>query len=155
MLHFKYSTLIYAPVEVVWDFHEQPDILELLTPPWQPIEVARREGGLEVGAISEFRIFVGPISLRWIAVHTEYEKYRLFTDEQKEGPFAYWRHRHEFTKVEDKTRLTDEIEFALPGGESVDFLGGWFVSMQLDRMFCYRHEVTQRECHQQRRGTWR
>jgi ligand-binding SRPBCC domain-containing protein len=52
MLNFKHSTLIDAPLEVVWSFHERPDILALLTPPWQPIQVVRREGGLEVGAIT-------------------------------------------------------------------------------------------------------
>ncbi len=59
MLHYRKSTLIDAPVEVVWNFHERPDILERLTPPWQPVQVVRREGGLDVGAISEFRLFFG------------------------------------------------------------------------------------------------
>jgi len=57
MLHYRKSTLIDAPVEVVWNFHERLDILERLTPPWQPVQVVRREGGLGVGAISEFRLF--------------------------------------------------------------------------------------------------
>ena len=146
MLQFRHSTLIDAPVEVVWGFHERPDILELLTPPWQPIQVVRREGGLEVGAVSEFRIFVGPIPLRWVAVHIEYERNRLFTDEQKEGPFEYWIHRHQFAQEGGKTRLTDSIEFALPGGWFVEQPFGWLVIGQLEQMFRYRHEVTQREC---------
>ncbi|NEO25288.1 MAG: cyclase, partial [Moorea sp. SIO4A5] len=68
MLHFNYSTVINAPVDIVWTFHERDDILDLLTPPWQPIQVIRREGGLEIGAVSEFRIFLGLIPLQWIAV---------------------------------------------------------------------------------------
>ena len=47
MLHYCMSTLIDAPVEVVWNFHERSDILERLTPPWQPVQVVRREGGLD------------------------------------------------------------------------------------------------------------
>jgi ligand-binding SRPBCC domain-containing protein len=146
MLNFQHSTLIDAPVEVVWGFHERPDILELLTPPWQPIQVVRREGGLEVGAVSEFRIFVGPIPLRWIAVHIEYKRNQLFTDEQKEGPFEHWIHRHQFAQEGGKTRLTDSIEFALPGGWFVEQPFGWLVMAQLEQIFRYRHEVTQREC---------
>ncbi|MDB9482186.1 cyclase, partial [Dolichospermum circinale CS-537/05] len=38
MLHFKHSSIINAPVEVVWKFHERPDIIQLLTPPWQPVQ---------------------------------------------------------------------------------------------------------------------
>ena len=57
MLHFKHFSIINAPVEVVWKFHERPDILQILTPPWQPVQVVRREGGLLAGAITEFGFF--------------------------------------------------------------------------------------------------
>ncbi|MDE5109230.1 MAG: cyclase, partial [Trichodesmium sp. St17_bin3_1_1] len=73
MLHFRYSTLINAPVEVVWKFHERSDILQTLTPPWQPVQIIRHQGGLEIGAISEFIIWLGPIPVKWVAIHTEYE----------------------------------------------------------------------------------
>lgn len=146
MLHFQYSSVINAPVEVVWKFHERPDVLQLLTPPWQPLQVIRREGGLGVGAITEFRLLLGPLPLRWLARHTEYEKYRLFTDEQISGPFEFWRHRHRFEAEMGKTRLTDEISFALPGGQIAEFLAGWLVQLQLEAMFRYRHHVTKQEC---------
>jgi ligand-binding SRPBCC domain-containing protein len=146
MVKFKYSSLIDAPVEVVWNFHERPDILNLLTPPWQPIQVIHRTGGLEVGAFSEVIIFVGPIPLKWLAVHTEYDEYHLFTDEQREGAFEYWRHRHQFTAENHKTLLTDDIDFSLPGGFLSNFFASWVVMMQLDQIFRYRHAITQREC---------
>jgi ligand-binding SRPBCC domain-containing protein len=146
MLHFQYSTLIDAPVEVVWNFHERQDILQKLTPPWQPVEVVRREGGLGIGAITEFKIFLGFVPVPWIARHTECEPYRLFTDEQIEGPMEHWTHRHQFVPEEGKTRLTDAIAFSIPGGEIAESLVGWFVLQRLEDMFRYRHEVTQREC---------
>lgn len=146
MLHFNYSSLIDAPVETVWQFHERLDILEILTPPWQPIQVIRREGGLGVGAITEFRIFLGPIPLRWIALHVACEPNRLFVDRQTEGPLDSWEHQHIFAPERGTTRLTDAIAFSLPGGEVVESLVGWLVLAQLDSMFRYRHEVTQREC---------
>ncbi len=146
MLHFKYSSLINAPVEVVWKFHERRDILQLLTPPWQPVEVIRREGGLNVGAITEFRLFLGLLPLTWLARHTEYEENRLFTDEQISGPFESWVHRHQFEPENGKTRLTDAIAFSIAGGEPVEFFSGWLVQAQLEAMFRYRHHVTKREC---------
>ncbi|TAD93118.1 MAG: cyclase, partial [Oscillatoriales cyanobacterium] len=33
MPNFRYSSLIDATVESVWNFHERPDILHILTPP--------------------------------------------------------------------------------------------------------------------------
>lgn len=146
MLQFKYSSLINAPVEVVWKFHQRPDILQLLTPPWQPVQVIRRDGGLEIGAITEFSLFLGPLPLRWLARHTEYQKYRLFTDEQISGPFDYWQHRHIFEPEGSKTRLTDDVSFSMPGGETVEFFVGWLVQTQLEAMFRYRHYITKREC---------
>ncbi|MEA5506522.1 SRPBCC family protein [Halotia wernerae UHCC 0503] len=146
MLHFTHSSVIDAPLEVVWNFHERPDILQLLTPPWQPMQVVRREGGLDVGAITEFRLFVGLLPLTWLARHTEYEKYHLFTDEQISGPFESWVHRHQFALEGGKTRLTDAITYSMPGGGTVEFISGWLIQTQLEAMFRYRHYVTKREC---------
>ena len=146
MLQFKHFSVINASPEVVWKFHERPDILQLLNPPWQPVQVVRREGGLNVGAITEFRLFLGPLPLTWLARHTECEKYRLFTDEQISGPFEAWVHRHEFEPENGKTRLTDAISFSMPGGGTVEFVSGWLVQAQLEAMFRYRHYVTKREC---------
>jgi ligand-binding SRPBCC domain-containing protein len=146
MLQFKYSSVINAPVEVVWKFHERPDVFKLLIPPWQPIQVIRREGGLSVGAITEFRMFLGLLPLTWIARHTEYKEYHSFTDEQVSGPFDYWQHQHLLEAEGNKTRLTDAIAFSLPGAEPIEFLSGWAVQAQLNAMFRYRHEVTKREC---------
>ncbi len=146
MPKFTYTSVINAPVETVWNFHEQPDILQKLTPPWQPVKIVRREGGLDVGAISEFLIFLGPIPVRWIARHTACEKNRLFIDEQVSGPMKNWVHRHEFVPENGQTKLTDAIEFSLPGGWLVNMLLGGFVGDRLQAMFRYRHEVTKKEC---------
>ncbi len=146
MLHFKYSSLINAPVEVVWNFHEQPEILKKLTPPWQPVQIVRRQGGLEVGAVSEFRLLLGPIPVKWVAQHTECVPYQLFTDEQREGPMASWTHRHQFNEENGRTRLTDAIAFSLPGGWLTNLLLSWWVYARLEDLFRYRHQVTKREC---------
>jgi len=146
MLHFQHTSIINAPPAVVWKFHERPDILQLLTPPWQPVRVVRREGGLEVGAITEFKLFLGPVPLTWLARHTECDKYRLFTDTQISGPFESWIHRHQFQPENGKTKLIDDVSYVMPGGETIEFIGGWLIQAQLEAMFRYRHYVTKREC---------
>jgi ligand-binding SRPBCC domain-containing protein len=149
MTKFAYSSIIKAPVETVWSFHERPDILELLNPPWQSIKVIRREGGLEVGAISEFRIFVGLIPIKWIAKHVAYQKNRLFTDEQIEGPFQKWIHTHEFEPIDPHTmKLSDRVEFGLAEGWLIDQIGSKWVLAQLHDLFTYRHQVIRDHCEQ-------
>lgn len=146
MLNFKYSSLINAPVETVWQFHERKDVLELLTPPWQPVKIIRREGGLGVGAISEFRLSLAGIPVRWIATHVECETNCLFVDRQTEGPMESWLHRHEFVTENGQTRLTDVIAYEIPGGILAEFMLGWWVDARLTDMFRYRHQVTMEKC---------
>ena len=146
MLRYQKSSLIHAPVDVVWQFHERSDILKLLTPPWQPVQVIRREGGLGVGAISEFRLWIGPIPVQWIAIHTHCTPGQQFTDEQQVGPMDLWRHQHQFARQGNQTRLTDVIDFVIPGGWLVELLLGGWVKSRLEDMFAYRHQITQDYC---------
>jgi ligand-binding SRPBCC domain-containing protein len=140
---FVKSVLVHAPVETVFAFHEREDALKLLSPPFPPIRVLRKTGrGVETGSKVELKI--GPI--RWTALHIAYETNRLFADEQIEGPFAKWIHRHEFESVDDATRLTDRIEYRLPGGGWTNRLFGWAVQLGLQQMFRHRHRVTKRYC---------
>jgi ligand-binding SRPBCC domain-containing protein len=139
---FLKSVLIEAPVEVVFAFHERADALQLLSPSFPPVRIVRRTGGIGVGAQVELKI--GPV--RWIALHSAFEQNRLFEDRQIHGPFAKWIHRHEFERIGRGTRLTDLIEFQLPGGVWVNALLGWIVKVGLHQMFRYRHAVTKSIC---------
>ncbi len=139
---FVKSVLVAAPVEEVFAFHERTDALPLLSPPFPPVRVIRRDGGIEEGARVELRI--GPI--RWVAVHGTFERNRLFEDRQVDGPFTEWTHRHQFESVAGGTRLTDRIDYRLPGGEWMNRLASWAVEVGLNQMFRYRHEQTKRHC---------
>ncbi len=140
---FVRQLLVRAPVAQVFAFHEREDALPRLSPPFPPLKVVSRDGGIRPGARVDLRI--GPI--RWLALHTAYEKDRLFVDEQIEGPFASWVHRHEFEAVDAQTtRLTDHVTFALPGGPIVNALLGRLVALSLVPMFRYRHAATKATC---------
>jgi ligand-binding SRPBCC domain-containing protein len=140
---FVKSVLVNAPVERVFGFHERADAFALLSPPFPPVRIVSKVGtGVQVGVRVEIR--VGPT--RWLALHTGYEKNKLFVDEQVKGPFAKWVHRHEFEAVDGKTRLTDRVQFELPGGGVVNALFGWAAKLALVDMFRHRHEVTCRIC---------
>lgn len=139
---FVKSVIIDAAVSEVFRFHAREDALALLTPTFPPVRTISRTGGIETGARVELRVGV----FRWIALHTAYEQDRLFVDEQIQGPFAKWVHRHEFEAAGSKTRMTDRIEYELPGGALVNTLFGWTIKLGLRRMFDYRHRVTKAAC---------
>lgn len=127
-------------MESVFAFHEREDALTLLSPAFPPVTVISRTGGIQAGARVVLRI--GPIT--WIASHTEYQRNRLFVDEQVSGPFARWVHRHEFADEGGRCRLTDRVSFELPGGRVVNALFGRAVALGLRPMFHHRHAVTRR-----------
>jgi ligand-binding SRPBCC domain-containing protein len=136
---FVRSVVIAAPIDRVFAFHERRDALERLSPPFPPLTVIQRTGGISTDARVHIRI--GPV--HWHAIHTEFDPPRLFVDEQERGPFRRWVHRHEFEDLgAGRTRLTDRLEFELPGGRVVNRLLAPFVRLGLGQMFAYRHKVT-------------
>jgi ligand-binding SRPBCC domain-containing protein len=140
---FVRSVIVEAPVEEVFAFHEREDALPRLSPPFPPVRVVSRDGGIRPGARVDLRI--GPV--RWLARHTDYQPSRLFVDEQVKGPFASWVHRHEFEAVDARTtRVTDRVTFTLPGGRLVNALLGRIVAWSLVPMFHHRHRATKAAC---------
>jgi len=146
---FVKESVIRAAPERVFAFHELPDALARLTPPWERARVIQAARIDEVGsvAIIETRLF-GVIPSRWVARHTLYDPPRAFEDLQESGPFKYWRHRHTVLPHAGGATLRDEIEYEPP----LSFLGRlaepFLVTPRLERVFAYRHEVTRAWCEQ-------
>jgi ligand-binding SRPBCC domain-containing protein len=148
---FRKETAIEAAAELVFAWHERPEAFGKLTPPWERVRVVERSGeGLETGTRVVLEMRVGPFRQRWVALHTAYEKGRMFRDEQVSGPFARWVHSHRVEPVAGgRSRLVDEIDYALPFGWLGRLFGGGLMRRKLERMFEYRHRVTKEECERQ------
>lgn len=147
MPRFRFSSVIDAPVERVWAFHEAPDALERLLPSDGSARVVERRGGLEPGATVELELRFGPFRHRWLARHTECVPLSHFCDVQERGPFRLWRHRHGFEQAgPGRCRLVDEVEFSLPLAPVSDWLGAPVVKRMLAKMFRERHARTAEAC---------
>ena len=146
MLFVKQSVIRATP-ERVFAFHERPDALRLLTPPWEPTRVLRAAPDLRVGslAVVETRL-LGLVRLRWVARHTAYDPPRMFEDVQDEGPFKSWRHRHTVEPHEKGALLRDEVEYEPPLGSLGRLAAPLLIEPRLRRLFDYRHEVTRAWC---------
>jgi|SaaInlStandDraft_1057018.scaffolds.fasta_scaffold27024_2 ligand-binding SRPBCC domain-containing protein len=140
---FVREVQINAPPESVFGFHESPEALERLIPPWENMRVAESSRSLQVGSRVVLKGRVGLLPVRWVALHTEYQPQILFVDRQESGPFSVWVHRHHFQPDgKGGTILRDEVNYAVPFGSLGQLLGGWLVRRKLEAMFAYRHEVT-------------
>jgi uncharacterized protein len=136
------TSTLPVSAEEAFAWHARPGAFERLTPPWERIEVLERTGGIEDGARATLRVHLGPISFRWVAVHQDYVRGRRFVDEQVEGPFSHWIHRHLFEPVGPAaSRYTDRIEFAPPFGTLGAAAGMWLARSRAERMLAYRHSI--------------
>ncbi len=146
-MRFVKESLIRATPERVFAFHEQPEALILLLPPWETARVIQAAKVSEVGsqAIIETRIF-GLLKVRWVAEHVIYDPPRLFEDVQVKGPFRSWRHRHMIEANSDGARLRDEIDYEPPFGFMGRALAPLLVERKLQKLFDFRHEVTRKWC---------
>lgn len=142
---FIKESRIAAPPDRVFAFHESPGALERLTPPWEKVEVVEGGASIRPGSRVVLRTKLGPISLRWVAEHTEYDPPHLFADRQVSGPFASWYHRHRMLDDgQGGTILRDEVDYMIPFGLLGRTFGRGMVATKLRRMFDYRHEVTKK-----------
>ena len=144
-MRFVKESIIKAAPEKVFAFHELPDALERLTPPWENVKIIQKADISETGAraIIEMKI-LGLIPERWIAEHTKYEPPRMFEDVQISGPFKSWRHQHIILPHEDGAFLRDEIEFEPPFWIFGKIAAPFAIVPKLEKMFAYRHEVTRK-----------
>ncbi len=116
------SSVVAAPQEETFAWHERPGAIERLTPPFQPVRVVSEAKQLTDGR-TVLRL---PGGLRWVAVHEGYEPPIRFTDRLVSLPL-HWRHTHSFEALsESSTLVSDEVETPLP-------------ERFLRPMFVYRH----------------
>ncbi|MEZ6124507.1 MAG: hypothetical protein R3C49_15215 [Planctomycetaceae bacterium] len=140
---FDYCFRVDAPFQAVSDFHFRPGILKTLTPPLMFMQVHRCDP-LAEGSVAEFTMWMGPIPVRWTAVHSDVRP-ESFSDTQTRGPMKFWKHTHTFTPVDDRTtQVHEHIEFEHFSG----LRGLWsrllFPRMALNMLFLWRSFVTRR-----------
>lgn len=142
---FESSLEVPVPVGQLFSWHERPGAFERLTPPFDPVKIKKRRGGIDGGTV-HIQMNLGPIPLTWVAKHHSYKKNVQFLDEQVSGPFASWNHKHLFEKLDTKSsKLIDEIDYQLPLEPLGSAFGGKFTKEKIKQMFAYRRNVTKND----------
>ena len=150
----EFESTVTAPLAKVWAFHQDIQSLVALSPPGDEVKIESADAPLREGS----RIFIdakGPLGrhMKWIARIVEqrephavvFGEEARFVDVQERGPFASWRHEHEFEHVDDKTtRVRDRITYRVPLGPIGWLADLFFVRRKLARMFRFRQEQLRR-----------
>jgi ligand-binding SRPBCC domain-containing protein len=137
MMKYIHHFTVNASLAAVAAFHQDSRALRQLTPPpmWAQFH---QVDPLAEGSVADFTMWIGPLPVRWTAVHTQVAP-NGFTDTQQRGPFKTWQHRHTFQEINERTTVViDQIE-AEPGN-----LISRFMWLTLPILFAYRAWRTKR-----------
>lgn len=136
-----HETLVRAPVQKVWDFHNAPGTFKLLIPPDQHVEVVSKDLTIREGAVQEFIVHQLGLKFRWRARIIEAHEPRIFVDISEKGPFKTWKHSHEFIDVEGETLIRETVNYIPPGSFISGFINNLMVEEQVDKMLKHRSKV--------------
>ena len=84
-----------------------------LAPSFDRIQAPGLAPGVSDGLVASFHLGVGPLEFEWRSVH-QVEPNGDFTDEMLKGPFAKWKHHHQFITDGEGTRLLDQVHWEGP-----------------------------------------
>lgn len=143
MQYFLHEFQVNAPIERVANFHSDTSTLKLLTPP--PLFVRFNNlQPLSEGSVADFTMWLGPLPINWVAVHSDVNPIEGFTDSLVKGPFETWIHRHTFRRLDhDMCEVKDEIQ-AEPGNGIFRGLLSRLMWFNLPLLFAYREWQTRR-----------
>ena len=138
---FDYQFTVHASLRAARDFHSDTSALKKLTPPPTIVQLHDIEP-LGEGSVSRFTLWVGPLPLRWTAIHRGVSEHG-FTDTQSEGPARKWEHTHTFMPLAaEMTEIQEHIEYEHKRGFWGIVTRLLFARPNLFLMFTYRKYAT-------------
>ncbi|TWT57722.1 hypothetical protein KOR42_10880 [Thalassoglobus neptunius] len=140
---FDFTFTVDSPLKAVREFHHDTSALKRLTPPPTIVQLQEIEP-LAEGSVSKFTLWVGPLPLRWTALHQNVTDHG-FTDIQTEGPAKKWEHTHTFRELaHNQTEVNEHIVYEHKRGFWGIVTRILFSRPSLYTMFTYRKLVTQK-----------
>lgn len=136
---------LHRPLPEVFAFFSDASNLEALTPPFlrfriltpMPLE-------MRAGARLSYQLSLCGVPMRWSSRITDWQPGKRFVDEQESGPYALWRHTHEFEARGTSTSMRDVVDYSEPLGPLGTVAHVLVVRRTLDRIFDFRRDAIRR-----------
>ncbi len=136
--HLRCELIASCPLLQTFDVFKNPLNLAKITPNWLNFQVITKDVQMQKGAEIEYNIKWLGLPMHWKTLISDYQPPLLFVDEQAEGPYALWRHRHTFAETPEGTKVGDHVEYALPLGVLGQIAHAVMVKRQLEAIFKFR-----------------
>jgi uncharacterized protein len=139
---FQQEQRVPRPIDEVFAFFSDAQNLALVSPPSVKLTfLSKLPIEMRDGAVIDYRLWLGPLPLRWQSLISEWKPPFRFADEQTKGPYSSWLHVHSFESAGDETIIRDEIRYQAPGGFLEPLVHALFVGPQLEAIFRYRRKA--------------
>ncbi len=140
---YRLETKLFVPalLQDVFTFFADARNLETITPPSLRFKVLTPEVTMCQGARIDYRLRLRGLPFRWQSEITAWEPNVRFRDEQRRGPYRYWRHVHLFRQTAGGTLVEDGVEYEVACGS---LMHQWLVAPELMRIFRYRQDALAR-----------
>ncbi|GAE64257.1 Ligand-binding SRPBCC domain-containing protein [Chryseobacterium indologenes] len=131
-------------IERAWEFFSSPNNLSEITPESMNFVVHSKDADQPIFKGMEIDYTVSPIlgiPMKWKTVISQVEDLKSFTDFQKQGPYKYWNHHHEFIANDKGVLMKDTVDYQLPLGILGRLAHTILVKKKLKNIFDFRYRV--------------
>ncbi|MGB7218555.1 MAG: TIGR01777 family oxidoreductase [Vicinamibacterales bacterium] len=133
--------VVDAPLKATFAFFSAAANLGLLTPAAMKFSIQGAAPSIAAGTTIDYRIWIGPVPVRWRTRITAWEPGRRFVDVQEIGPYRVWKHEHTFRADGTRTVMEDRVWYAPPLGVLGRIAHRLFIASALRGIFQYRSDV--------------
>jgi ligand-binding SRPBCC domain-containing protein len=137
----KQEQWIARPIDEVFAFFSDARNLEAITPPWVGFKIlSMSSDAIAEGTEIRYQIRLHGIPIHWRTEILRWDPPHSFVDVQRSGPYKLWEHTHRFEAHGDRTRMSDEVRYALPFGVLGRMVHRLKVGADVRKIFEYRRK---------------
>lgn len=143
-LHLKeYKQFLPISLDDAWNFFSHPQNLNEITPKDMEFEILTENiPTMYPGMIVQYNVKPFPlVKMGWVTEITHVEDKKMFIDEQRFGPYAFWHHQHIFEAVEGGVMMTDILHYRVPLGIVGKLINKVIVERKVSSIFDYRFKI--------------
>lgn len=138
-----YDQFLPISLDEAWDFFSKPGNLNEITPEDMQFEILTKDiPRMYQGQIIQYNVTPFPfVKMGWVTEITHVEDRKMFVDEQRFGPYAFWHHQHHFEEVPGGVKMIDILHYRVPLGIVGKFINWLLIYNKVRGIFDYRYQV--------------
>ena len=141
---FQKKQFLPATINEIWDFISSPKNLKVITPDYMGFDITSENlyEKMYRGMIISYKVkpLLG-ITVTWVTEITEVVENKLFIDQQRIGPYAFWHHQHFIEPHSNGVLMTDIVSYKPPYGFIGTIANKLILSGKIREIFDYREKI--------------